>query len=103
MIVYEVRLFINNEIDLAFHTWLKKHIAEMLQLPGFIKAMILKPDQESPNQKKLTIHYHLENRQALANYMATYAGKMREEGLRLFQDQFVAERQIYEIEMSLSR
>lgn len=42
MVIYEVNLSIDEEIYEQFKSWLKSHVKEMLQFPGFIKAQILR-------------------------------------------------------------
>ncbi|WP_131795170.1 DUF4286 family protein [Fluoribacter gormanii] len=98
MVIYEVNLAIDGDIYPQFQLWLKKHVKEMLQLPGFIQAYILKPDNENTaNPEKLTVQYQLENRESLNVYLTEFALKMREEGLKLFKDKFSAQRRVFEV------
>jgi len=39
-VIYEVNLEADAAIEAAFDTWLRDHIADMLQLPGFRAAEI---------------------------------------------------------------
>lgn len=97
MIVYEINLTIDMEIISQFEIWLKEHIKEMLQFPGFIEAAILKPEFDSPHQKEaLTVQYLVENREFLEHYFIVHAEKMREKGLISFKNKFSAERRIFE-------
>jgi hypothetical protein len=104
MVVYEVNLFIDDDIYIQFELWLKEHAREMLQFPGFINAHILKPENEdtenedTENQKKLTVQYQLDNKSSLTNYFDQFAAKMRDEGLKRFKNKFSAERRIYEVQ-----
>ena len=50
MVIYEVNLSINIDIYQDFDLWLKKHFKEILQLPGFIQACILKQEKNTPEQ-----------------------------------------------------
>ncbi|PWY55405.1 DUF4286 domain-containing protein [Legionella qingyii] len=98
MVIYEVNLVIDEDIYPQFQLWLKKHVKEMLQFPGFIQASILKPENENTaNQEKLTVQYQLENRESLKVYFTEFALKMREEGLKLFKDKFSAQRRVFEV------
>lgn len=98
MVIYEVNLAIDSYIYPKFQLWLKEHAQEMLQFPGFIKARILKPEnQDMSGQEKLTVQYNLENRQALEVYFTDYAPKMRGDSIALFKDKFSAERRIFEV------
>lgn len=97
MVIYEVNLAIDEDVYPQFQLWLKKHVKEMLELPGFIQASILKPENErTADQEKLTVQYQLDNRESLNGYFAEFAFKMREEGLNLFKDKFSAQRRIFE-------
>lgn len=99
MVIYEVNLLIDENIYSQFELWLKEHASEMLQFPGFINAHILKPENEdTENQKKLTVQYQLDNKNSLTNYFNQFAAKMREDGLKRFKDKFSAERRIYEVQ-----
>jgi hypothetical protein len=98
MVIYEVNLTINSDIYSQFQLWLRNHITEMLQFPGFIKASILKQEQKNkPEQEELTVQYQLENRTALETYFIQFAPRMREEGIKLFNNKFSAERRIFEV------
>ncbi|KTC92622.1 DUF4286 family protein [Legionella cincinnatiensis] len=102
MVIYEVNLSIDRDVFAKFQIWLKEHVKEMLQLPGFIQARILKPeDKEIIGKNKLTVQYQLENRESLTIYFAEFAAKMREEGIRLFKDKFSAERKIFEVQENI--
>lgn len=97
MVIYEVNLIIQEEVYSQFQSWLKDHARAMLQFPGFLHAHILKPENEDvQTQKKLTVQYHIDNRDSLTNYLNQFAEKMRKEGLKHFKDKFSAERRIYE-------
>ncbi len=104
MVIYEVNLAIDGDIYPQFQLWLKKHVKEMLQLPGFIQAHILKPESErTADQEELIVQYQLENREALDVYFAEFALKMREEGLNLFKDKFFAQRRVFEVHANILR
>lgn len=102
MVIYEVNLTIDADIYPQFQLWLKKHATEMLQFPGFIKACILKQEKEkNSGQEALTVQYQLENRDALETYFVQFAPGMREEGIKLFDNKFSAERRIFEVQESI--
>lgn len=99
MVIYEVNLLIDKEIYEQFQSWLNEHAKEMLEFPGFIQAQILKPEEDdTPNQKKLTVHYQLDNNNSLLNYFKHFSAQMRDEGLKQFKDKFSAERRVYKIQ-----
>lgn len=99
MVIYEVKLNIRPEIYQDFINWLKEHIDEMLALPGFIQASLLKPEGGANSETKaLTVQYQLENMSDLDRYFVEFAPKMRDEGIKRFQDQFSAERNVFHVE-----
>lgn len=102
MVIYEVNLAIQGEVYPQFQLWLKSHVKEMLQIPGFIQASILKPENETAaDQEKLTVQYHVENREFLNVYFTEFASKMREEGIKNFNDKFSAQRRIFEVQSNI--
>ncbi|WP_133139667.1 DUF4286 family protein [Legionella genomosp. 1] len=103
MVIYEVNLAIDSDIYPEYQEWLKKHAEEMIQLPGFIKAKILKPEEAVSSQEKLTVQYVLESRAALDQYFTEFAPKMRGDGLARFEGKFSAERKIFEVQHSMRK
>lgn len=103
MIIYEVNLTIDSVIYVEFLSWLKEHVYEMLQFPGFIQASLLKQDDDKVNeQEKLTVQYQVKSRKELDHYFTEHSAKMREEGIKRFKGQFSATRRIFEIEDVIS-
>lgn len=103
-VIYEVSLVIDEEIWTDFQYWLTGHIKNILTFPGFIKANILRPENERLlGKEKLTIQYQLEDRQSLENYFQQYADQMRNEGIARFKDKFSAQRRIFLCENQVSR
>lgn len=97
-VIYEVNLAVDLDIASAYQTWLTLHVQEMLTFDGFLDATWY---ERNPQDEKLasnrvywTIHYQLENRQALENYLTQHASRMREEGISKFGNKFEAIRRI---------
>ncbi len=98
MIIYEVNLTIQSKIYPEFLSWLKTHMQEMLGFPGFTKAILLKPESdERLEQELLTVQYQLEHQRDLDRYLTEFAPKMREAGIKRFQNQFSAERRVLKL------
>lgn len=98
MVIYEVNLTIDTDIYSEFCLWLREHMHQMLQFPGFIQASLLKPEENDlANQEKLTVQYQLDTRENLEKYFAEFATSMRNEGLQRFNDKFGATRKIFEV------
>ena len=100
-VIYRVHLFINPEIEIEYLNWLKIHIGEMLELPGFITATMTRCEtlgQESSTQQndevEWIVDYTLKTKTDLENYLNTYAPKMRNDGLVRFTGKFRAKRWI---------
>ncbi|HAT1774096.1 DUF4286 family protein [Legionella pneumophila] len=104
MVIYEVNLTIEPEIFVQFQAWLKKHVAEIIQFPGFMQACILKQEKETKSAKeKLTVQYQLDNGDSLSRYLSELAPQMREDGIHLFQTKFSADRRIFEVQEIISK
>ncbi len=99
MVIYEVNLNIDGEIYVEYLVWLKEHVQQMLQFPGFIQASFFKPEQEGNTaQEKLTVQYQLKSRDDLQTYFNEFAPKMREDGINRFGNKFSAERRIFNVQ-----
>jgi len=99
-IVYEVDLFVDEEIAGEFQEWLLTHRDEMLGIDGFLGAAVLRrelldEDAES-GQTRLTVQYRLRDRPAFENYVAEHAPRMREQGQQRFGERFSARRSLLE-------
>lgn len=99
MVIYEVNLSIDEEIYAEYRVWLKAHVQQMVQFPGFIQACFFKPEQEGDTaHEKLTVQYQLESRDDLQTYFNEFASKMREDGINRFGNKFSAERRIFTVQ-----
>lgn len=98
MIIYEVNLQISPEIYERYISWLKPHVQEMLQFPGFLRAIILN-ELHAPDTafKWITVQYTVESMAMLQSYLDNHAQKMREDGLARFSGKFSATRRVFEI------
>ena len=96
-VLYEVNLEVDTEIVEAFDAWLQEHVQEMLQLPGFVSASILRdePSESGPGASVgRTCQYFLQDRPALDTYLEKHATRMRQAGIDRFGDRFRASRRI---------
>lgn len=95
MIIYEVNLEIQSEILAEYLVWLKKHIAEILQIEGFVKATIYKVERNDlENSYAFSVQYYLASREFLESYFANHSQRLRQEGIDKFGDKFKASRRI---------
>ena len=103
MIIYEVNLFVEPSIQSEFEQWLAQHVEEMLAIPGFIKAKLMRvlegaltdgADEGVTDRIPICVHYQLADQDALARYLADQAATMRADGVSRFGDKFSACRRV---------
>ncbi|MCF6765148.1 DUF4286 family protein [Thiotrichales bacterium 19S3-7] len=98
MIIYEVNLSINQSIFDQYFTWLKPHVADMLNFDGFRRAQINEEIQTDDKEiRSITVRYAIDSWPYLEDYLENHAYRMRDEGIELFKDQFSAKRKSYTI------
>ncbi len=101
-VIYEVNLRPEPGVAADFDLWLRKHVRDMLALPGFLEAAIsLRADDDAPEPTR-TVQYRLVDRAALDRYLEEHAPRMRAEGVEAFGDRFTADRRILESAEQLS-
>ena len=83
-VLYEVDLEADAAIAAPFDTWLRDHIADMLQFEGFRSAEILEDSAPPPGRIRRIVQYRLRDRAALDDYLAFHAPRMRTEGIGRF-------------------
>jgi hypothetical protein len=93
-VVYEVNLEADAEIAGPFDTWLRDHIADMLQFDGFRSAEILEDPSAPPGRIRRVVQYRLRDALALDDYLANHAPRMRAQGVERFGDRFKADRRV---------
>ncbi|MDH4166681.1 MAG: DUF4286 family protein [Gammaproteobacteria bacterium] len=93
-VLYEVNLDADAAIEGPFDTWLRDHIADVLQFDGFLSAEILGDDTAAEGRIRRIVQYRLRNQAALDAYLRDYAPRMRAQGAERFGDRFRAERRM---------
>lgn len=96
MIVYEVNLIVQRRIEPEYRAWLAEHIREILALPGFRGAEVFERIEPecAPGEFALCVHYRLDDADALADYFAQHAPRLRADGRNRFGDDFRADRRV---------
>ena len=96
MLVYEVNLAVDAEVAAPFADWLPGHVAELLALPGFLSAEILRVEEPAPpaGEVALSVCYRLRDRAALDAYLRDHADRLRGDGLARFGGRFRASRRV---------
>lgn len=93
-VLYEVNLEADAAIEGAFDTWLRDHIADLLQFKGFLSAEILGDDSQPPGKVRRIVQYRLRDQAALDDYVRDHAPRMRAQGIEKFGDRFSTERRV---------
>jgi len=94
-VLYEVNLDADAGIEGPFDTWLRDHVADVLQFDGFLSAEILDDDAEAPaGRVRRTVLYRLRNQAALDAYLQDQAPRMRQQGVEKFGDRYSARRRV---------
>jgi len=94
-VLYEIDYQADAAIEGPFDTWLRDHIADVLQFDGFLSAEIL--DDASvppPGRIRRVVQYRLRDRAALEAYLREHAPRMRSQGVEKFGDGYTAERRV---------
>ena len=89
-VLYEVSLEADAAIAGPFDTWLRDHVADVLQSDGFKSAEILDDDSTPPGRIRRIVQYRLRDRAALEHYLATQAPQLEAAGRALFGDRYVS-------------
>ena len=93
-VLYEVNLEADADIVAPFDTWLRDHIADMLQFDGFRSAEILDDPSAPAGRIRRIVQYRLRDRAALDDYLANHAPAMRAQGAARFGDRYTAQRRV---------
>jgi len=93
-VVYEVNLEADADIAGPFDTWLRDHIADMLQFEGFRSAEIFDDPAAPAGRIRRIVQYRLRSQAALDDYLTTHAPRMRAQGIARFGNRFTAARRV---------
>jgi hypothetical protein len=93
-VLYEVNLEADAAIEGPFDTWLRDHIADLLQFDGFRSAEILEDTTAPPGRIRRIVQYRLRDQAALDAYVNNHAPRMRDQGVQKFGDRFSADRRV---------
>jgi hypothetical protein len=99
VIVYEVRIAVDAAIEGDYRRWLDGHVHEILSLPGFERAELLREDADG-ERPVFVVRYHLGSRGALEHYLREHAARLRAQGIERFGDRFSASRRVLELTRS---
>jgi hypothetical protein len=92
--IYEVTLDVDPEVIGEFDAWLSEHVAEMLELPGFVRASIYTAGKDDQGRFRRVTHYYLDSEADLDIYLAGPAEQMRQAAATRFPGKYEASRRI---------
>ena len=93
-VIYEVDFDADAAIESPFDTWLRDHIADVLQFPGFLSAEIMAAPGPTGDRVRRTVQYRLRDRAALDDYLGRHAPRLDAQGAALLGDRFIATRRV---------
>jgi hypothetical protein len=94
-VLYEVNLEADAGIEGEFDTWLRDHIADVLQFDGFLSAEILDDGTTAQGGRiRRTVQYRLRSQADLDTYLREHAPRMQRQGVERFGDQYAATRRM---------
>jgi uncharacterized membrane protein len=93
-VLYEVNLDAEAGIEGPFDTWLRDHIADVLQFDGFLSAEVLDDATAPAGRIRRIVQYRLRNQAALDAYLREHAPRMRAQGVEKFGERYSAERRV---------
>jgi hypothetical protein len=90
-VLYEVNYEADAAIAGLFDTWLRDHVADVLQFDGFRSAEILDDDSAPSGRIRRIVQYRLHDHEALDKYLAAHAPRMEAAGVARFGNQYTTE------------
>jgi hypothetical protein len=90
-VLYEVNYEADAAIEGPFDTWLRDHVADVLQFDGFGSAEILDDDSAPPGRIRRIVQYRLRDHAALEHYLANHAQRMDAAGVARFGSGYATE------------
>ena len=98
MIIYNVTINVDESIHKEWLNWIKLHIPKVLATGKFIDAKLTKVlIDEEMGGVTYSVQYKAISREALDNYYANDAERLRNDGLKLFADKMLAFRTELEV------
>lgn len=98
MIIYNITANIDQSIHDEWLTWIKEHIPQVLATGKFMEAKLTKIlVEEEMGGTSYSIQFKAISREALDDYYAQDADKLRQEGLEKFADKMLTFRTELEI------
>lgn len=98
MVIYEVNIKVKEDIFNEYVAWLVPHIEEMVNFPGFL-GHVRSIDTEGGDSEYgfLTVHYFVESKGCLDDYLENHSSRMRGDGEKKFGGAFSATRRVLNV------
>ena len=91
MYIYNITINIEKSIEEDWLRWMQeKHIPEMLNTGKFFEAKMCQVIVEEDQGVTYSVQYTTDSKETLEKYYQENAAQLREEGLVLFKEKFVA-------------
>lgn len=99
MTIYEVTITVHPDAADQYANWLRDHIQQIVQLPMVLRATWSVVEQADGNEHRVQhcVHYFMEDRKGLEQYLQDHAPALRQEGIQLFGGKFTATRRVMEV------
>ena len=100
---YEVNIFVDKDILNEYVAWLKPHMEEIDNLPGFLFSTLTELELEKCDESEgsmggkrvgLCARYYLRDRQSLEDYFNVHAARLRGDGINKFKGRFTITRRV---------
>lgn len=95
-VVYEVNIDLDAGIEADYRAWLRRHVDDILALPGFLDARVFDVADPPPalGRIALCVQYRLRDEAALRDYFDQHAPRLRGDGIARFGGKFSATRRV---------
>jgi hypothetical protein len=90
-VLYEVNYEADAAISGPFDTWLRDHVADVLQFEGFRSAEILDDDSAPADRVRRIVQYRVLDHDALERYLADHSPRMEAAGVARFGNRYTVE------------
>jgi len=91
MYIYNITINIEKSVEQEWLRWMQvKHIPEMLETGKFFEAKMCQVMVEETQGVTYSIQYTTDSKETLEKYYQENADQLRQEGIALFKEKFVA-------------
>lgn len=114
MLIYEVNLKVSNVVINEYYLWLKEHLKDMLEIPGFQSANVFEADtastylgntanENSKDHSNITVQFTVDTKDNLDKYFTVWSKKMRKDTHDKFGKYLSINRRILKVKYNLTK